>query len=164
MCILNQTLLLEHVENGQGGGTCQMVASESGTQLSIDGLELGRYEHTAHWEAVGYSLCHGDDVGAYVEPLVGEELSAAAVTALYLVAYQHRVVLLAKALQTLRKLLRGHLNAANTLDALQYHGADIALLQFSLPRRKVVQRQIGDVSVGVYRGYDFRVVGHFHSQ
>ena len=81
MCILNESFLLEHVENGEGSSTGEMIASEGGAQLPIDRLELWRNEHAAHRETVGNSLCDGDDVGADVKPLMSEELTATAVTA-----------------------------------------------------------------------------------
>ena len=115
-------LLFEHVEHGQCSSTGEVIATKRSAQLSIDGLELRRNQHTAHRETVGDALGDGDDVRTDIEPLVGEELTAAPVAALDLVADQDRAILLAGCCQTLGKLLGGELDAAHTLNALQDDG------------------------------------------
>ena len=95
---------------------------------------------------------------------MGEELAAASVAALYLVADEHRSVFAARCLQTLGKLGCGETYAAHTLYALQYDCRHIALCQLSLPWLKVVERQISHVAVGIYGSDDFRIVGGFHCQ
>ena len=109
-----------------------MVAAERGAELSVDGFELGRNEYSAHREAVADAFGYSDDVGAYAEPLVGEEATAASVAALYLVADKHCSVLLAELMQALGKLGCGQLDAANALNALQDDSAHVALAQLNL--------------------------------
>ena len=108
----------------------------------------------SHRETVGDAFGDGDDVRTDIEPLVGEELTAAPIAALDLVADQNRAILLASSCQALGKLLGGELDAAHALNALQDDGTDVALLQFSLPGRQVVQRQVGHVAVVVDGGDD----------
>ena len=119
MGILHKIFLFEDVEHGQCCCTGQMIASESGAQLSVDGLELRRDQHAAHRETVGDTLGYRDDVGTNAQPLVGEELTAAAVTTLDLIANQDRTVFLAGSCQALGKLGRSQFDAAHTLNALQ---------------------------------------------
>ena len=95
---------------------------------------------------------------------MSEELTAAPVAALDLVADQNRAILLAGSCQTLGKLLGGELDAAHTLNALQDDGTDVALLQLSLPGGQVVHRQIGHVAVGVDGGDNLRIVGHLYGE
>ena len=87
--VLHKVLVLHHIEHGKGSGTTEMVASEGGAELTVDGLKLRRDEHCTHRETVGYSFCHGDDVGTDTEPLMGEELTTTAITALYLIANKY---------------------------------------------------------------------------
>ena len=162
--VLHQAFFFKHIEHGQCGGAGQMVAAEGGAQLPIDGLELGTYQYASHREAVGDALGHGDDVGTYVEPLVGEELSRAPVATLYLVAYQYRVVLSAELLQPAGKLFGCQLDAADALYALEDDGTHVALLQLALPCRQVVYWQVGYVAIIVDGGYNLGVVGGLDGQ
>ena len=141
-----------------------MVATECGAELTVNGLEVGRNQYTGHWESVSYTLCHGNHVGAYAEPLVGEESSGTAVAALYLVAYKYRSVLLASLLQALREFRCGQFNASDTLHTLEDYSADIAFSKLRLPCLEVIQRQISNVAVSVYRCDNFRIVCRLHSQ
>ena len=162
--VIHQSFLFKDIEDGQCCCAGQVVAAKRGAQLSIDGLEVGGYQHACHWETVGDALGHGDDVRTDVKPLVGKEPSATTVATLYLVTYQDSAILLAQLLQPLGKLLGGQLDAAHTLDALQNDGADVAFLQFVLPGCQIVHRQVGHMSVGVDGGYDLGIVGHLDSQ
>ena len=132
--------------------------------MTIDGLEVGRYQHGTHGETVGYALGHRDDVGLDAQPLVGEELTATAIAALYLVAYQRGAIALAGVGQILGKLRRGHLDAADALYALQDDGTYIALLEFGLPGGQVVEWQVGDMAVIVDGCDNLRIVGNLDSQ
>ena len=73
--VLHKVAALHDVKHGQCRGAGEMVAAEGGAELSVFWSELGGYQYGAHRETVGNALCHGDDVGAYAEPLVGEELA-----------------------------------------------------------------------------------------
>ena len=141
-----------------------MVAAECRTQLSIDRLELWRYQHGSHRETIGDTLGHRDDVGLDTQPLMGKELAASSVTALDLVADQHGTVALAGISQALSELWRGHLDAAHTLDALEDDGSDTTLRQFTHPRLQVVQRQETGMVVIVDGGDDLWVVRHLDGQ
>ena len=61
--ILHKMFLLKYVEYGQCCSTGQVVATKCSAQLSVNRLEVGRNQHTAHGEAVGNALGHCDDVG-----------------------------------------------------------------------------------------------------
>ena len=141
-----------------------MVAAKGGTKLAEDRLELGRDKQGGHGEAVGYALGHGDDVGTDVEPLVGKELAAAAIAALYLIADEHRVGGVAELAQPLHKLRTGHANTSHALDTLDDDGAHITLLYLTAPRLQVVEGQIGDMMVGIDRGNNLGVGGGLYCQ
>ena len=87
-----------------------------------------------------------------------EELAAAAVATLYLVADEDGVVLVAKLTKCLQEVGLHHADAAHALYALHDAGTHIALLYLAFPRPYVVERQIGDVSVSIDWRDDFRVV------
>ena len=91
-----------------------------------------------------------------------EELARAAVATLYLVGDEQRAVTLAGCLKTLCKLGCGHAYAANALYALKNHGCHVALVELLLPRLKVVEGQVGNMSAVVDGRYDLRVVRHLH--
>ena len=162
--VLHEILLLHNVDNSQGSSASQMIATEGGAQLSVFGFEVGRDEYGAHRESVAYTLGACDDVGTDVEPLMGKELTATAISALYLVAYQYGSVFLAESLQSLCKLGSGKSDAANTLNTFDDTSTYIALCQFLLPCLDVVEREIGGVAIGIDRGDNLRIVGHLHCQ
>ena len=95
---------------------------------------------------------------------MGEELSAATITTLYLITDKYRAILLAGSLQSLGKLLCSHTYATNTLYALYDASSHIALGKFLLPGIEVVKRKIGHVSTVVDRCDNLRIVGHLNSQ
>ena len=141
-----------------------MVATKCGAQLSVDGLEIGRYQHGTHREAVGNTLCHGDDIGFDAQPLVGKELTRTTIATLYLVANQRHTEAFAGVGQVLGKLRRRHLNASDTLDALQDDGTDAATRHLTYPRLDVVQRQKTHVVVVIQRSNNLRIVCHLDGQ
>ena len=162
--ILDQVFLLHDVEHGQGGRAGQVVTSEGGAQLAVDGCEHGADEHAGHGEAVADALGHGDDVGTDALVLVGEELAATSVAALYLVEDEHRARLRAGLTEGVHEFVGGQLDAAYTLDAFDDDGADITLGQFGLHGGRVVEWQVDDVAAIVDGGDDFGVVGHLDGQ
>lgn len=95
-----------------------MVSAKRSAETPIDGLELRRDEHTAHWESVADTLCHGNQVGTDAKPLMGEEASATTITALYLIADEHGAIFLAGGSQSLRKFSIDDIAAADTLYTL----------------------------------------------
>ena len=62
-CILHEVLFLEDVEYCECGSTGEMIATEGGTELSVNGFELWCYEYTTHRETVGDALSYRYDVG-----------------------------------------------------------------------------------------------------
>ena len=136
--IVGEMFALHHLCGGYRCGAGEMVSSEGGAQLSVSGNELWRDEHGSHRESVGDALRHGDDVGAHAEPLMGEEPSAAAVAALYLVTDEHRAMLATSGLQSLHELGRGEFYATNTLYALNNHRAHVAFFYLRPPCVEVV--------------------------
>ena len=164
MGVVYKMLIFHDMEHGKGGGTGQMVATECGAELSVDRGELGRDEQRRHGEAVGDAFGHCDEVRTDAEPLMGEELAAAAVAALYLVADEQGLVFGAGCAERLSEIGLYHPDAAHALDALDDAGAHVAFGQLGLPGGDVVDGQVGDVMVGVDGGDDFRVVGHFDGE
>ena len=118
-----------------------MVAAEGGAQLTVDGLELGTDEHRRHREAVADALGHGDHVGADAGVLVGEEPSAAAVSALDFVEDEDGARRRALLPQCLHEGRVGHLDATHALDSFNNHGADVALAKLGAHGFRVVQGQ-----------------------
>ena len=161
VCVVDEVFAFYYVEHGQCCGAGHVVAAEGGAQLSVFRFEVGRDEHGAHGKAVADAFGHGDEVGAYAKPLVGEELARTAVAALYLVADEHCAVLLAGCLKPFCEGFVNHLYAAHALYALNDAGANVALGEFGLPCGEVVYGQVGYVVVGVYGCYNLRIVGGF---
>ena len=164
MRILYEMLVLHDVEHGESSCASQMVAAERSAEHAIDWFELGRDNHGTHWETIADTLGAGDDVGTNAEPLVGEELATTSVAALYLIADEHRAILLAGCLQTLGKLLIDHTYAANTLYALDDASGNVALGKLALPCLKVVEGQIGHVAAIVDGRNNLGIVGHLNRQ
>ena len=162
--ILHKGFALDNIQHGQGSGTTEVVASEGGAQLSVDGSELGRNEHASHREAVADALGHGDHVGAHAQMLVGEELAGTAVAALYLVADEDGVVSLAKSLQFLQETGLHHADTAHTLYALDDDGAHVVLLYLGTPGFYLVDGQIGDMAVGIDGSNNLGIGGSLNGQ
>jgi len=162
--ILHEVLALDNIEDGDGACTSQMVAAEGRAELTIDGRELGADEDGAHGEAVADAFRDGDDVGADAEVLMREELAAASVAALYLVANQDSIVLVAKLLQLLEEVGLDQSDAAHALYAFHDAGADVAPLYLSLPGLDVAQREVGNVAVGIDGRNNLRIRRHFYGQ
>ena len=98
MRILYQVLLLENIENSKSGSTCQVVATEGSTQLTIYRSKLWRNQHATHRETVTDTLGYGDEIWLDAQPLVSKELTASAITALDFIANQESAVFLAGSL------------------------------------------------------------------
>ena len=162
--VFYQILLFEHVEYGQCSSTCQMVAAKRSAQLSVDGLEVGTDEYGTHGESVGDALSHRDDVGLDAQPLVGKELSASSVTALYLVANQRSTKTLAGISQLLGEIGGSHLDSTYTLDAFQDDRCHTTTRQFANPRLNVVQRKKAYMVIVVDGSYNLWIIGHLDSQ
>ena len=143
MRILYQVLLLEDIENGESGSTCQVVATESSTQLTIYRSKLWRNQYATHREAIADTLGYGDEVWLDAQPLVSKELTASAITALDFIANQEGAVFLAGCLQALSKLRSYHVATTYALDRLDDAGTYIALGKFLLPCLQIVNRKIG---------------------
>ena len=88
MRILHKVLLLEYIENGESGSTCQVVATEGSTQLTIYRSKLWRNQHATHRETIADTLGYGDEIWLDAQPLVCKELTASAITALDFIANQ----------------------------------------------------------------------------
>ena len=95
--------------------------------------------------------------------LMCEELTRASVTTLDFVADENGVGFIAKLSQSLHELLADHADATYTLYALNDTSTYITLFNFLTPCIEVVERKIGDVVVGIDRGNDLWVIGHFNS-
>ena len=141
-----------------------MITAKGRAKLTIDGRELGRDEHAAHREAVADALGDCDDVGTYAKVLMREELAAAAIAALYLVADKDGVVLIAKFAKRLQEVGTDHADAAHALNAFEDAGTGVALLYLAFPSIYVVERQVGDVSIGIDWSDNLGVVRCLHSQ
>ncbi len=164
MGILHQSFFLEYVKHCQGSGTCQVIATKGSTQLTIFRNEIRRYKHATHGETITDALRHAYQVGTDTQPLMGKELTTSTVSTLYLVAYQHRTILLASGLQSLRKLWGSHVHATDTLNTLKDTSADITLSQFFLPCLKVIEGKERDVPIIVDGCDNLGIICHFHCQ
>ena len=164
MRILYQVLLLEYIENGEGCCTCQVVAAEGSTQLTIYRSKLWRNQHATHREAIADTLGYGDEIWLDAQPLVSKELTASAVTALDFIANQESAVFLAGCLQALRKLWSNHVAATYALDRLNDTSADIALGKFLLPSLQIVDRKIGYVTIVIDWSNDLRIICYLYGK
>ena len=160
----SQLFSLHHVQHGECGGAAEVIASESRAEHAVGGFKLRRDEDGTHREAVGDSFGTGDEVGRDAKVLVGEEASRATVAALNLVADEHGAGFVAEFPKSLHEFRSGEADAADALDALHDDGSDVALAKFGFKGGKVVQREEGDVTVGVDGCHDFGVVGGFNRQ
>ena len=95
MRILYQVLLLKYIENSKSGSTCQVVATEGSTQLTIYRCKLWRNQYTTHRETIADTFGYGDEVWLDAQPLVSKELTASTITALDFIANQESAVFLA---------------------------------------------------------------------
>ena len=125
---------------------------------------MGSNQQSANGETISHAFSHGDDVRTNAQILMSKELAATAITTLNLVTNQDRSGAFASSFQSLGKLLRGHTDAAYTLNALQDTGTYISLRQFGLPGFQIIQRQEGDVTVTVDGSLNLLVIGHFNRQ
>ena len=150
--VFNQVLFGDDVEHGAGSGASQMVATEGCSQLSHNGCEERRNDDTSHWQTVADAFCHSHNVGFDAGILVGEEFAAPSVTRLYLVENQHGIGCGAGFAQVAHKLVVGHLNAANALNAFNYHRRIDAFLKFGTHCGGVVQIDESNFKSFIYRG------------
>ena len=164
MRILYQVLLLEYIENGESGSTCQVVATESSTQLTIYRSKLWRNQYATHRETITDTLGYGDKVWLDAQPLVSKELTASAVTALDFITNQEGAVFLAGSLQALSKFWSYHVAATYALDSLNDTSADITLGKFLLPSLQIVNRKIGYVTIIIDRSDDLWIIGNFYGK
>ena len=162
--IVHKLLVLNHVEHRQSRRTRQVVAAKGSAQHAIHRLKFGRDDDCPHRETIANTLGTSNDVRFHAKMLVSKEFARTAVATLYLVANKHRARLVASLAQPLHKIGRGHAYAAHTLNALHNHRSHIALVQFSLKGRQVVEWQESHVAVAVDRCHNFRIVGSLHSQ
>ena len=147
MRILYQVLFLEDIENGESGSTCQVVATEGCTQLTIYRSKLWRNQDTTHRETIADTLGYGDEVWLDAQPLVSKELTASAITALDFIADEDGAVFLAGSLQALCKLRSYHVATTYALNSLDDTSTYITLGKFLLPCLQIVDRKIGYVTI-----------------
>ena len=95
MRILYQVLFLENIENGESCCTCQVVATEGSSQLTIYRCKLRRNQYATHRETIADTFGYGDEVWLDAQPLVSKELTASTITALDFFANQESAVFLA---------------------------------------------------------------------
>ena len=164
MRILHKVLLLEDIENGESGSTCQMVATKGSTQLTIYWSKLWRNQYASHREAITDTLGYGDEIWLDAQPLVSKELTASAITALDFIANQDGAVFLAGCLQALSKLRSYHVATTYALDRLNDTSTYIALGKFLLPSLQIVDRKIGYVTIVIDRSDDLRVICYLYGK
>ena len=95
---------------------------------------------------------------------MGKELAAASVAALDLIQHQHRVMGGAGLPQGVHEVVGRQLDAAHALNPFDDDGTHVPLRQFAAHGLDVVQRQVGDMSVGIDGRNDFRIVRGLHCQ
>ena len=139
-----------------------MVAAKGGAQHAVRSFYFGRDKYCSHGEPIANAFGTSNDVGANVEMLVSKELTRTAIAALYLVADKQCAVCVTSFAQALHKFFGSHANTAYTLNALDDDDCYIALAEFGLKGREVVERQEGDVAIRVDGGNDTRIVRCFN--
>ena len=164
MRILYQVLLLEDIENGESGSTCQVVATEGSSQLTIYRCKLRRNQYTTHRETIADTLGYGDEVWLDAQPLVSEELTASTITALDFIADEESAVFLAGSLQALSKFRSYHVAATYALDRLDDTSTYIALGKFLFPSLQIVDRKIGYVTIVIDWCDDLRIIGYLYGK
>ena len=164
MRILYQVLLLKYIENSKSCCTCQVVATEGSTQLTIYRSKLRRNQHATHRETIADTLGYGDEIWLDAQPLVSKELTASAITALDFIANQDGAVFLAGCLQALSKLRSYHVATTYALDRLNDTSADIALGKFLLPSLQIIDRKIGYVTIVIDRSDDLRIICYLYGK
>ena len=164
MRILYQVLLLENIENGESCCTCQVVATESSPQLTIYRSKLWRNQHATHRETIADTLGYGDEIWLDAQPLVSEELTASAITALDFIANQESAVFLAGCLQSLSKLRSYHVATTYALNSFDDTSTYIALGEFLLPCLQIIDRKIGYVTIIIDRSDDLRIVCYLYGK
>ena len=164
MRILYQVLLLENIENGESGSTCQMVATEGSTQLTIYRSKLRRNQHATHREAIADTLGYGNEIWLDAQPLVSKELTASTITALDFIADEDGAVFLAGCLQALSKLRSYHVATTYALNSFDDTSTYIALGKFLLPCLQIVDRKIGYVTIVIDRSDDLRIVCYLYGK
>lgn len=164
MRILYQVLLLEDIENGKSGSTCQVVATKGSTQLTIYRSKLWRNQDATHRETITDTLGYGDEVWFDAQPLVSKELTASAITALDFIADEDGAVFLAGCLQSLSKLRSYHVAATYALDCLNDTSTYIALGEFLLPSLQIVDREIGYVTIVIDWSDDLWIIGYLYGK
>lgn len=126
--VLLKMLITVDVSHGDSSRHAKVVATECRAEHTLDGFELGRYEDSSHWEAIGYALSHGYDVGLDACGLMCEESASATIAALYLVEDKNRAMGMAEGLKVMEELVVGDIDATATLDALNYDSGNVVLL------------------------------------
>ena len=164
MRILYQVLLLEDIENGESCCTCQVVATKGSTQLTIYRSKLRRNQHATHRETITDTLGYGDEIRLDAQPLVSEELTASAITALDFIANQESAVFLAGCLQALSKLRSYHIATTYALNSFDDTSADITFGKFLLPSFQIVDRKIGYVTIVIDRSDDLRIICYLYGK
>ena len=141
-----------------------MVAAECGTQLAYYRLEHGAYEKTGAGQAIGYTLCYGNQVRLDAVVLMGKELAAAAVAALDLIQNHDSAISGACLTYAVHVLIGRNLDSAHTLDTFNNEGSHIALGELSLCCLQITPGQISHVPACVDGSYDLRIIGNLNSQ
>jgi hypothetical protein len=157
--IVHQMLLLHDVEHCNCTGASQMVAAERCAQHAIDRLEHRTDQHGAHREAIGDAFGHRDQIGTDAGMLMGKELAASAVSALYLIENQDSLVTRTEIAQLAHEVVGRELYAANTLNAFDDDARYIALLQLVLDSLRIVQRKVGDIEILIDGSDDLGIIG-----
>ncbi len=162
--ILHKTFILHDIKHSQCCGASQVITAKGGTELAVAGLKVGRDEHSTHRETIGYALGTGNHIGLYVQMLMRKEAAAATIAALDFVADEDGAVFVANRTESLEELCRRHTDATHALNTLHYDGGYIAFTQLCFKGGKVVERQEGNVIVGIDGSYNLGIVRCFYGE
>ena len=143
-----------------------MVAAEGGPEHAVFRRDARRDRNGSHRETVADPLGHRIDVGRHSGPVVRIVLSAPGAAALHAVGDVHGIVLVAQRTDFPQERTARLANTAHTLNALQNHRRDFALVgqERLFERLLIVQRNENHVVRLVNRSDDVRIVGRCDRQ
>ena len=136
--VFHQMLIFDDIQNSDGSGAGQVVATESGAQHTVFGFDGRIDDDGADRETAGQALCHRNDVGLDTAFLVSEEVSGASHSALDLIHYQQRTVFVAGNPGRFQETVRRLPNAGDALDALYDDSCVLSGGQLHLKRFYVI--------------------------
>ena len=158
--IMHKVFLLHDVNDGQRGCHGQIVSAECRPEHAFGRLKIRRNQHASYRKAVPHAFCYGYEIRDNSGPLVREESACTAITALNLVQDKTSAIFSGQCPKVLKKNVRRDIDAADSLDAFDYHACDISFREFYLNCSRIIQVHESDIMMSIERRDVFRVVSH----